>query len=268
MGGLLQRFCVASKNCTYRESVAKLALASGLRYTASISMSYPQHLIDGIIQFKQGFKLHTELGMEPLPQGWELRALKEFNKVVRTHLKRLKFIMLFKLAFQMNLQITFVIIRRIQQEQTNISMDQLYHGDIGAVNIAGVISIMSLLQTSITELQDTFKVMCIFNKVYDAIKEKVSTVDGEQIYAHADSIDSSFQTGRASCSRRTYLGKDLKSECRCAWVYICLMVVLTLISTWLIGYALLKFYFAWYCPHGSWELQSGCLPLFQDAGKA
>jgi len=53
----------------------------------------------------------------------------------------------------------------------------------------------------------------------------------------------------------------------CAWRYICLMVTLTLFSTWLIGYALLKLFYAWNCGHGAWELQSGCLPSIPGVAK-
>merc|ERR1719223_1763244 len=107
--------------CTYRESVTMLALASGLRYTGSCSISYPKTLIYEIITFKRGYKRYIEdKGFEPTNKGWEMRSLKEFQKLSRTHLKRLIFLMACKLALQMNLQITLFLIKRIQHKNTNL----------------------------------------------------------------------------------------------------------------------------------------------------
>ena len=96
--------------CTYRESVANLALASGLRYTGSMSLSYPQQRIYEIIDLKEGYNVKTSKGeMEPMQNGWELRALKEFQKLARWQESHAFFIMVCKLGLQMNLQISYII---------------------------------------------------------------------------------------------------------------------------------------------------------------
>merc|ERR1712008_165725 len=71
--------------------------------------------ITEIIQFRRGYMIRTDIGYEPMSQGWEMRSLKEFQKLSRTQVKRFTFVMVFKLAFQMNLQITLFIIAHIHK---------------------------------------------------------------------------------------------------------------------------------------------------------
>jgi len=109
--------------CTCRKSVANLALASGLRYTGSLSISYTQQRIYEIIEFKEGYNVKTSKGMEPLPFGWELQALKEFLKLARRHESRFFFIMMCKHALKMNLQISYIVIFRMKQKVERCFVD-------------------------------------------------------------------------------------------------------------------------------------------------
>jgi len=120
--GVLEVWGFSSFVCTYRESVANLALASGLQYTGSMSISYPRQSINQIMEFQEGYTVKTKEGLlDPMPMGWELRALTEFQKLARTHCKRVVYIMFCKLALQLNLQITFFMILRIQQKALDMS---------------------------------------------------------------------------------------------------------------------------------------------------
>jgi hypothetical protein len=250
----------AGKKCTYRESVAKLALASGLRYTSSMSISYPKHRIDEIIQFTQGFKVRTDHGFEPLPQGWELRSIKEFQKLVRVLLDRVHIIMLFKLALQMNLQITFILIRRIMQKRPGGEL--LLQGKIVASDLAGVVSIMSLLFTFGTELYDVILVIRIFCSVRTAVGPGLCKAkeDGNKLYA----TDHFIADKTRMPTMIEYSGKDLRNEFSAARKYVVRMVCATLLSIWLIGYALLKGVAAYICESGAWQLATGCLDPMQD----
>jgi len=237
----------AVHRCTYRESVAKLSLASGLRYTGSISISYPRHRIDEIIKFKQGYTVKTRTGLETLPQGWEMRAVKECQKLVRTHLNRVLFIMLYKLALQMNLQLTIIIIWRIED---------LSKGDIARVDAVGYFSIISLSLTFFMELYDVGTVVSIFCRVRKAVKGEVDNMcNSSKVYATHDFTKDEDK----SLQRTIYLGKDLKSEYYMAVRSFWRMIFVTILCVWLIGYALLKFVLSQYCEHGAWSYHQGCL---------
>jgi len=244
-----------SKRCTYRESVGKLALASGLRYTSSMSISYPKHWIDTIIRNKEGYKKK----LEPSNQGWELRALKEFEKLASVQVNRIGFIMLLKLALQMNLQITLNIIHNIQLGSRHV-FDRIFKGDI-----AGHISIISLLVTFSTEFLDVILVIGIFFSVRKAVKEKLANVGSKagDVYAVHDFVSDDGRTKHVS-----YSGHDLLDAYEIARWKVCKMICITLFSTWLIGYALLKWFFAMYCDDGAWELVTGCLPHFKGVASA
>lgn len=86
-------------------------------------------------------KQHKEL----LYQGRLERALQEFQFLGKTHLNRITFVMLYKLAFQMNLQITYIII-----------------------SVFGLVVVMSMLHTFCTELYDVYGVASIFRMVNHA----------------------------------------------------------------------------------------------------
>jgi len=242
----------AVHRCTYRESVAKLSLASGLRYTGSISMSYPRQRINEIIKFKQGYTVRTKTGFDSLDQGWELRAIKEFQKLVRTHLNRVTFIMLYKLALQMNLQLTFIIIWRIQQRQKHPS-----EGDIvTSIDAVGFFSIMSLSLTFGMELFDLKDVVCIYYQLRKSVKDTAFELGKtSKVYAiHDFVVDEDKSNGKI-----VYSGKDLKSDYYTAMRSFWRMIWIAFFCVWLIGYALLKFLFAEWCENGAWSLWHGCL---------
>merc|ERR1711933_13792 len=219
--------------CTYRESVANLALASGLRYTGSMSLSYPRQRIEEIIGFKEGYSVKTSRGLEPLPQGWEMRSLKEFQKLARCHMIRVFFIMFCKLALPMNLQITFIIIYRIQQNQLTVTGLSY----ITNIYVSAFISIMSLLFTFTVELLDVVGVWGIWRRVRRAVKGTIDKIgSSSKAYAFDDfTVDGED----ASEQRIIHSGKDLKTEyyfvCRQIWR----LTALVILSALLVIYALL-----------------------------
>jgi len=247
-----------SKKCAYRESVARFALASGLRYTGAMSISYPKHQINEIIKFRQGYKMQRDNILEPKQQGWELRSIKELQKLARVHLSRIHFIMLVKLACQTNLQMTVIIIQRIQNDRLRVFPDRVFRGDIVPSDTAGGISIMSLLFTFGTEMHDFISVVCIFLLVRKAVTETLKKVGSDgATYAVDDFISDESKI----IERIKYSGTDLQNSYESARKKVCQMLFMTIISMWLIGYALLKWCMALTCEYGAWELQTGCLQL-------
>jgi len=243
---------------TYRESIANLALASGLRYTGSMSISHPTQRIQEIIEAEQGYTVDTGSGLNPLPQGWEMRALQEFQFLGNTHLNRITFVMLYKLAFQMNLQITYIIISRINLKW----QDQSATG----VSALGLMAVMSILYTFCTELYDVYGVASIFRKVRNArsgaetVKQKAFRLGtNNKPYAIKDVYDED-----GTLVRRIYSGNDLKQTYFAAARTFWKLVLMTSFCVWLILYALLKFFFTFYCPSGAWQLHAGCLRLHSD----
>jgi len=233
--------------CTYRESVANLALASGLRYTGSMSLSYPQQRIHEIIELKEGYNVKTGKGdLEPLSFGWELRALKEFLKLARRHESQIFFIMVCKLALQMNLQIPYIIIFHIKHK---------------SMNWIGLVSITSLLFTFTLELLDVKRMMVIFLHVRRAVKETVSKFGGSsKALALDDFIIVDEHEDENNEGRIIHSGKDLKAEYYMAVRYFLKLIVITIFSAWLVGHALLKFFCVLRCENGALDFLSHCLP--------
>jgi len=243
---------------TYRESVANLALASGLRYTGSMSISHPKQRIQEIIEAKQGYTVDEGSGLNPLPQGWEMRALQEFQFLGKTQLNRITFVMLYKLAFQMNLQISYIIISGINLKQQGQSAT--------GVRVLGLVAVMSMLYTFCTELYDVYGVTSIFRQVTharsgaEAVKKKAFRLgDSSKPYAIKDFYDKD-----GAIVRTTYSGKDFKQAYFAAARTFWKLILMTIFCVWLILYALLKFFFACYCPSGAWQLHGGCLELHSD----
>jgi len=175
-------------------------------------------------------------------------------------LNRITFIMLYKLALQMNLQLTYVII-------TRINLKQQHQRGVTSVSVLGLFSVMSMLYTFGTELYDAYGVMSIFHKVKNAssgsgtVKEKVFRVStSRKLYAVQDLRDED-----GAVQRITYLGRDLFQDYLAAARIFWRLILLTTLCVWLILYAILKFFAASYCPSGAWELLSGCLNL-QSSG--
>jgi len=255
--------------CTYRESVANLALACGLRYTGSMSLSYPQQRIYEIIDLKEGYNVKTKQGLEPLPQGWQLRALKEFQKLARWQESHAFFIMVCKLGLQMNLQISYIIIFRIKNDQLDENLDDVVHGDlmsvISSMTVTGCLSIMSLLFTFTLELLDVGALFMIFWHVRSAVKDAVfKHGSSSKTFAFDDFEDDDEKRQEEdedeNTARKLYSGKDVKAEFYIAVRYFWKLIGFTIFSTWLVVYALLKFLCALSCEHGAWDWQSSCLP--------
>jgi len=238
--------------CTYRESVANLALAAGLRYTGSMSISYPRQSINQIMQFQEGYTFKTKDGLDPMPMGWELRALTEFQQLARTHCKRVFFIMFCKLALQLNLQITFLSILRIQQKALDIEY-------MNQTNVILMISIASLFLTFFTEFIDVAVITVVFMCLCYYVRGTALKVGGSA-KAFAQQDFEVEESGDKSVQSIIHSGSDLKAEYYVAWRLWFRMITITFISMWLIGYALLKAFCAVSCQSGVWNYSSGCLP--------
>jgi len=244
--GGLELWGFHASKCTYRESVANLALASGLCYTGSVALSYPTQRIHEIIEFKEGFNLFTKSGLEPSPLGWELRSLTEFQKLARCCGSRVFFIMFCKLALQMNLQITFIIILRFQQQR------RVFQADIKSSTAMEVISITSLFLTFCVELLNAIWLTRTFISVLRAVRGTVLKIgDSNKAYADDD-------FGEKNEQRIIYSGKDLKTEYYIAVRYFLKIMLIVILSAWLVGYAILKVTCAEVCNHGAWSWESGC----------
>jgi len=182
-----------------------------------------------------------------LNQGWEMRSLQEFHKLAKTHLNRVLFLIVFKLALQMNLQITFIIIQRVQILE--------HEHNTTHINIVGVISIMSLLLTCGSELSDVRGVARIFVRVKNEVKATAFRLGNRSDpYAYSD-----FRDENQNIQRIIFSGKDLKEQYYCAARTFWKIILLIIFCMWLTGYALLKLFMAFLCPHGAWALDPGCL---------
>jgi hypothetical protein len=97
------------------EGVTLMALASGMRYTGAVSLSYPVAMIKRIKHGQIGFRIKTgPEGSEVWDQtqhGWQFRCVKELEKLYAVQVKRLWFILVVKYGGQMNVQVTLFIIR-------------------------------------------------------------------------------------------------------------------------------------------------------------
>jgi len=249
--GFLEVWGFQADSRTYRESVAHLALASGLRYTGSVSLSYPRQRIREIIKFKQGYFVKRSSCLEPLPHGWELRALKEFQKLARCHGSRVFVIMVCKLALQMNLQITFFIIARMENSDT-----------VASTLFVEMISLVSLILNFIMELLDVKDTILMFFHVRHAVIGTVLKVGDSGRYFAVEELVA--DAGEEGPQKLTYSGRDLKAEYYLAVRYIWKICLMTLLSMWLIGYIIIEFSCVMFCEHGAWEMNNGCLPSVSE----
>merc|ERR1712129_570491 len=108
------------------EGVTLMALASGMRYTGAVSLSYPLAMIKRIKHQRIGFRIMTENEdsqvWEQTQHGWEFRCVKELQKLYSVQVKRLWFILVFKYSLQMNVQVTLFILKGtlFDSEQFNL----------------------------------------------------------------------------------------------------------------------------------------------------
>jgi hypothetical protein len=196
-----------------------------------------------------------------MSQGWEMRSLREFHKLTRTQVRRFTFVMVFKLALQMNLQITFFIIARINSMEGQPPrnwIEQVVAEGLSGKEVALLLSIASMVSTFCGELGDVYDILSLFYRVRAAVQEKVFAISDAEHYADDDYVADNGM-GHQSVE---YLGNDLKEEYYSARCQAIQIVGVTLFSMWLIGYALLKFGGACICRSGAWELHGGCVAHF------
>jgi len=266
---------------TRSQELAFLAVASGLRYTSSMSISYPRAIINDIVAFKQGFTIRTATGgLEVMTQGWEMSALRTLRAAQLTIMHRMVCVLLLKLALQMNLQIDFFIIKRARNHPGESFYRQFYRqllaGELEGSDMVEVASILGLLVTVACEFTDGWLLLEVFWSLRKKVLPSVSEVktplcwlllhmfqklgrrvcgieekhDREDHYAYEDLEDQ---------PRNRYTGKDLKAfYYKVCWNMMA-MVVLQLISLFLIMYGVLKFIMSAGCDDNLWQFHDSCL---------
>jgi len=265
---------------TFRESIANLALASGLRFTGSMSLSYSKRRILDIINNKEGFTQETVDGcLGHSIDGWEMRALQELQYFGMCHYRRIIFIMLFKLSLQVNVQISCFVI-------TRINLKRQHEGDsweMTKIVVRAVFVCMIMLYTFFTELYDVWGFLDIFKQVKNAKTGEKQTVEGKwekqtiegksvdlrdsnKIYA----IQQFWETQKTQDTKEKdkilltceYTGKQLRQDFLAAKRIWYKIIFLTVLCVGMFFYALLKFAMSFLiCQSGAWQLASNCLNL-------
>jgi len=232
---------------TLREGVNLMALASGMRYTGSMSLSYPAAMIERIRDEKIGFKMKvvqdSQTRWEQTKHGWEFRCLKELEKLHCIHIKRVWFILLFKYACQMNVQVTLFIIKGSDQQ--------------AAFNVFGafgeLLSLGAMMLGIVSELYDMFMLCTTFWEIRDSVLACTNGKEDSEAYA------SHFYLKRGKPKEETLTIADLNFQYTRIGCNTISLVLVAAFAMFLIGYEALKFFFFWYCPDHLWQLANGCL---------
>jgi len=253
---------------TLREGVNLMALAAGMRYTGSKSLSYPAAMIERIRDGQLGFTTQViqngETRWEPAKHGWEYRCVKELEKLHSIQVKRVWFILLFKYALQMNVQVTLFIIKGTDK---TVSFNWFAAG-------GELISLGAMMLGILTELYDMSMLCTMFWEIRESVllctgewestdeqgsekegkdKEKGKRKDDNDVYA------SHFFKKEETVKEETLTIRDLRKEYWRIWCNTITLVLVAAFALWLIGYEILKFINFWRCPEGLWQWHSGCL---------
>jgi len=148
---------------TLREGVTLMALASGMRYTGSMSLSYPAAMIERIRDEQIGFKTKavqdSKTRWQQTKHGWEYLCVKEVEKLHNVHIKRVCFILLFKYALQMNVQVTLFIIKGTDN-----------HVEFNVFGAGGeLLSLGAMMLGILSELYDTQMLCTTFWQVRESV---------------------------------------------------------------------------------------------------
>jgi len=239
--------CTSLLSGPLSEGVTLMALASGMKYTGAVSLSYPLATIKRIKREKEGFMLKTEHEgsqvWEQTQHGWQFRCVKELQKLYSVQVKRLWFILVFKYSFQMNVQVTLFILKGTLFEGNELNYFAAF---------AQLVSLGAMTLGIMSELIDLKILLSNFLDIRSSVLE---CLKGEMRARH-------FFKGDDGCDQEeTLTGQDLQFEYRrvfCTTVGIVLVMVFCM---WLIGYQMLKFLNFWRCPDHVWSWENGCLAL-------
>jgi len=236
------------------EGVTLMALAAGMRYTGAVSLSYPLAMIKRIKTQQMGFRIRNtpEDVWEQTEHGWQFRCVKELEKLYSVQVKRVWFILVFKYACQMNVQVTLFILKgAIHNKVFN------YFAAVGEL-----VSLATMLLGIASELFDLNKLLLTFWDIRSSVWECLNTHQGndgnEHVHArhffHDDKNENEIKEEMLTFA-------DLKSEYYRILANTVSVVLVVVFAMWLIGYQMLKFLNFWRCPDGLWSFQHGCLAL-------
>jgi len=244
---------IPALSATLSECVTSMALAAGMRYTGAVSLSYPLAMIRRIKHQKIGFMMKTEVeGREVWEQtehGWQFCCVKELQKLCSIQVKRLWFILVFKYAFQMNIQVTLFIIKtgkfgKSKEVNCAAAVGQLL--SLGAMTL-GILS----------ELLDLKTLLLMFRDVRTSVNKCTTGND----YKHKQGMEARhfFKDEDGHDQEELLTCGDLERRYRNLVYTVVSMVLVTAFAIWLIGYHMLKFLNFWRCPNHLWSFTGGCL---------
>jgi hypothetical protein len=243
----------SSLSATLSEGVTSMALAAGMRYTGAVSLSYPLAMIRRIKDQKIGFMMKTEVEggdvWEQTEHGWQFCCVTELQKLCSIQVKRLWFILVFKYACQMNIQVTLFVIKGTFVESKPFN----YVAAVGEL-----LSIGAMTLGILSELLDLTTLLLTFRDVRTSVNKCTTGNDnnkgkqGMEARHFFKDKDGHDQEEILTCA-------DLERRYR-SLVYIVVCIVLvTAFAMWLICYHMLKFFNFWRCPHHLWSWENGCL---------
>jgi len=251
------------------EGVTLMALASGMRYTGAVSLSYPLAKIKRIKDEQIGFMLMNEDGSwEQTQHGWQFRCVKELEKLNSVQVKRLWFMLVFKYAFQMNVQVTLFILKgTIQRKEFNYFAAGAELLSLGAMTL-GIASEFFDLNTLLWTFWDIRSVVreCIDKKNNKGEENQNNNVNDKKDVDNDGKEDLHarhfFKRGQDhDVEEEDLTFTDLSYEYYRIVVTAVFVVLVTVFAIWLIGYQMLKFLNFWTCPHHVWSFKNGCLSV-------
>jgi len=272
---------------TLAEGVTLMALASGMRYTGAVSLSYPLAMIKQIKDKQIGFMIKTEAEgsqvWEQTKHGWEFRCVKELEKLYTVQAKRLWFLLFFKYSWQMNVQVTLFILKGTLADSEKFNYAAAFGEllSIGAMSL-GIASELWDLKTLLWTFWDirSSVLECFKKKEEDDKKNEEDKKKKEEeqnnnnvqndsiVDAQKDVINDGKEDMLARHFYKDQHGKDQEETITFAdlnYEYYRILattvgvVLVTAFSMYLIAYEMLKFANFWRCPDGIWQWSSGCL---------
>jgi hypothetical protein len=255
--------CRSLLSSTLSEGVTLMALASGMRYTGAVSLSYPLARLKRIKHQRIGFKIKTENEgsqvWEQTQHGWQFRCVKELQKLYSVQVKRLWFILVFKYSCQMNVQVTLFILKGALLDSEHFNYVDAFGEllSLGAMTL-GIASELFDLKTLLWTFWDVRSSVreCLQKREDEKKQNKDEAKSKEDMHARH-----CFKDKNGIDQEEVLTFADLKFEYYRILAATVFMVLVTAFAMWLIGYQMLKFLNFWICPDNIWSWQNGCLEV-------
>jgi len=240
--------CTSLLSGTLSEGVTLMALASGMKYTGAVSLSYPLATIERIKHQRKGFAAKTEHEgsqvWEQTQHGWQFRCVKELQKLYSIQVKRLWFILVFKYSLQMNVQVTLFVLKGTLYESNEFNYVAAF---------AELLSLAAMLLGIMSELLD---LMILLSNFLDIRRSVLDCLEKEEMHARHFYKDDDGED-----QEEILTSEDLQFEYRRVLFTTVSIVLVMVFAMWLIGYQMLKFLNFWRCPNHVWSWENGCLAL-------